>query len=56
LSGIGLAVAEQATSQGANVVVVSSNSERVKKAIQTVGGDAKGQTAVSYTYLKEMYV
>jgi NAD(P)-dependent dehydrogenase (short-subunit alcohol dehydrogenase family) len=43
-SGIGLAVAEQATSQGANVVVVSSNSERVKKAIQTVGGDAEGQT------------
>jgi NAD(P)-dependent dehydrogenase (short-subunit alcohol dehydrogenase family) len=43
-SGIGLAVAEQATSQGANVVVVSSDSERVKKAIQTVGGDAEGQT------------
>ncbi|MDX6459841.1 MAG: hypothetical protein QOE55_3538 [Acidobacteriaceae bacterium] len=43
-SGIVLAVAEQATSQGANVVVVSSNSERVKKAIQTVGGDAEGQT------------
>jgi NAD(P)-dependent dehydrogenase (short-subunit alcohol dehydrogenase family) len=55
-SGIGLAVAEQATSQGACVVVVSSNSERVKKAIQTVGGDAEGQTAVGYTHLKEMYV
>jgi hypothetical protein len=38
------------------VVVVSSNSERVKKAIQTVDGAAEGQTAVGYTYLKEMYV
>jgi NAD(P)-dependent dehydrogenase (short-subunit alcohol dehydrogenase family) len=28
-SGIGLAVAEQATSQGANVVIVSSNPERI---------------------------
>lgn len=43
-SGIGLAVAEQASSQGANVVIVSSNSERVQKAVQTVGGEVEGQT------------
>ena len=42
-SGIGLAVAEQAASQGAKVVIVSSNAERVQKAIKAVGGEAKGQ-------------
>ena len=40
-SGIGLAVAEAATSQGAKVVIGSSDAERVQKAIQTVGGDAQ---------------
>jgi len=43
-SGIGLAVAEQASSEGANVVVVSSNPERVQKAVQSVGGEVDGQT------------
>ena len=42
-SGIGLAVAEQAASQGAKVVIASSNVERVQKAIKAVGGEAKGQ-------------
>jgi len=42
-SGIGLAVAEQAASQGAKVVIASSNAERVQKAIKAVGGEAKGQ-------------
>jgi NAD(P)-dependent dehydrogenase (short-subunit alcohol dehydrogenase family) len=42
-SGIGLAVAEQAASQGANVVVVSSNAERLQKAIKSIGGEAEGQ-------------
>ena len=42
-SGIGLAVAEQASSQGARVVVVSSNPERIQKAIQSVGGEVDGQ-------------
>src|SRR3979490_863621 len=42
-SGIGLAVAEQAASQGAKVVIASSNSERVQKAIESVGGEAQGQ-------------
>src|SRR5246127_967449 len=44
-SGIGLAVAEQASSQGANVVVVSSNPDRVQKAVQSLGGRVEGQTA-----------
>ena len=42
-SGIGLAVAEQAASQGAKVVIASSNAERVQKAIKAVGREAKGQ-------------
>lgn len=42
-SGIGLAVAEQAASRGAEVVIVSSNAERLQKAIESVGRDAKGQ-------------
>lgn len=44
-SGIGLAVAEQASSQGANVVVVSSNPDRVQKAIQSLDGKVEGETA-----------
>jgi NAD(P)-dependent dehydrogenase (short-subunit alcohol dehydrogenase family) len=43
-SGIGLAVAEQAASQGAKVVIASSNAERVEKAIQSLGRDAQGHT------------
>ena len=43
-SGIGLAVAEQAESLGANVVIASSNAERVQKAVESVGGNAQGQT------------
>jgi len=42
-SGIGLAVAQQAASQGAKVVIVSSNAERVQKAVECIGGDAQGQ-------------
>src|ERR1700757_3741644 len=41
-SGIGLAVAELAASQGAEVVIASSNLERVQKAIQSIEGEAKG--------------
>lgn len=41
-SGIGLAVAEQAASQGAQVVIASSNAERVNKAIESLGGHAQG--------------
>jgi NAD(P)-dependent dehydrogenase (short-subunit alcohol dehydrogenase family) len=43
-SGIGLAVAEQASSEGARVVVVSSSPERIEKAVQSVGGEVDGQT------------
>jgi NAD(P)-dependent dehydrogenase (short-subunit alcohol dehydrogenase family) len=43
-SGIGLAVAEQAASQGAKIVIASSNAERVQKAVESVGGNAQGQT------------
>ena len=42
-SGIGLAVAEEAASQGADVVIVSSSAERVQVAIQSIGGEARGQ-------------
>jgi NAD(P)-dependent dehydrogenase (short-subunit alcohol dehydrogenase family) len=42
-SGIGLAVAEQAASQGAKIVIASSNTERVQKAVEPFGGDAEGQ-------------
>jgi NAD(P)-dependent dehydrogenase (short-subunit alcohol dehydrogenase family) len=43
-SGIGLAVAEQAASQGAKLVIISSNAERVQKAIESLGGNAHGHT------------
>ena len=42
-SGIGLAVAEEATSQGAEVVIISSKAGRVQEAIQSIGGQARGQ-------------
>jgi NAD(P)-dependent dehydrogenase (short-subunit alcohol dehydrogenase family) len=42
-SGIGLAVAQQAAEQGAKVVVVSSNAERVQKAVECISGEAQGQ-------------
>jgi NAD(P)-dependent dehydrogenase (short-subunit alcohol dehydrogenase family) len=44
-SGIGLAVAEQASSQGANVVVVSSNPDRIQKAVQSLDGRVEGEIA-----------
>jgi len=43
-SGIGLAVAEQAESHGAKVVIASSNADRVEKALQSLGGNAQGHT------------
>jgi NAD(P)-dependent dehydrogenase (short-subunit alcohol dehydrogenase family) len=42
-SGIGLAVAQQAASQGAEVVIASSNHARVQRAVESVGGEAQGQ-------------
>src|ERR1700676_1930661 len=42
-SGIGLAVAQQAATQGAKVVIVSSNAERVQKAVGCISGEAQGQ-------------
>src|SRR5580693_6607464 len=42
-SGIGLAVAEKAALQGAEVVIVSSNAERVQEAVKSIGGEAQGQ-------------
>src|SRR5439155_21457237 len=48
-SGIGLEVAKQAASQGASVVIASSNPERVQKAVVSIDGEAQGQaTDVSY--------
>jgi NAD(P)-dependent dehydrogenase (short-subunit alcohol dehydrogenase family) len=45
-SGIGLAVAEEAASRGAKVVIVSSKAERVQEAIHSIGGDAGGQVVL----------
>jgi NAD(P)-dependent dehydrogenase (short-subunit alcohol dehydrogenase family) len=42
LSGIGLAVAQQAASQGAKVVIVSGNAERIQKAVECISGGAQG--------------
>ncbi len=42
-SGIGLAVAEEVASQGSEVVIVSSNAERVQQAIKSIGGKTQGQ-------------
>ena len=42
-SGIGLAVADEAASHGADVVIVSSKEERVQEAIRSIGGKARGQ-------------
>jgi len=42
-SGIGLAVAQQAASQGAKVVIVSSNAERIQQAVEFISGEAQGQ-------------
>ncbi len=41
-SGIGFAVAELAASEGAKVVIASSNAGRVKKAIEAIGREAEG--------------
>jgi len=41
-SGIGMAVAEQASAQGANIVIASSNPERVQKAAEALGGNTEG--------------
>ncbi len=43
-SGIGLAVAAQAASQGAKLVIASSNAERVQNAIEKLEGNAQGHT------------
>ena len=43
-SGIGLAVAEQAASQGAKLVIISSNAERVQKAVEKLEGNTQGHT------------
>src|SRR5712672_1015087 len=43
-SGIGLAVAEEAASQGAEVVIVSSNAERVQEAVKSIGGNVRGES------------
>src|ERR1700677_164669 len=43
-SGIGLAVAQQAASQGTKLVIVSSNAERVQKAAESLGNNAQGHT------------
>jgi NAD(P)-dependent dehydrogenase (short-subunit alcohol dehydrogenase family) len=43
-SGIGLAVAERALAQGAELVIASSNAQRVQQAVKTLGGNTKGHT------------
>ena len=41
-SGIGLAVAQLAAAQGAKVVIVSSNEQRVQKAAESIGPEVHG--------------
>ena len=41
-SGIGFAVAEQASTQGAKIVIASSNPERVQKAVEKLGANGQG--------------
>jgi NAD(P)-dependent dehydrogenase (short-subunit alcohol dehydrogenase family) len=48
-SEIGLAVAQQAATQGAMVVIVSSNAERVQKAVDCISGEAQGRRPTSRT-------
>jgi len=43
-SGIGLAVAQHVAAQGAQVVIASSNAERVHKAVQSIGGTTEGRS------------
>src|ERR1700724_3020371 len=43
-SGIGLAVGQQAASQGAQVVIASSRAERVQIDVESIGGNAEGHT------------
>src|SRR5258708_40150155 len=42
-SGIGLAVAEEAATQGADVVIVSSKAARVQEACKSIGRAARGE-------------
>ena len=42
-SGVGLAVAEKAALQGAEVIIVSSSAGRVQEAIQSIEGDVRGE-------------
>jgi NAD(P)-dependent dehydrogenase (short-subunit alcohol dehydrogenase family) len=42
-SGIGLAVAGETASQGAEVVIVSSNAERVRESAKSIGGNVRGE-------------
>jgi len=43
-SGIGLAVAQQVVAGGARAIIASSNPDRVKQAVATLGGKAEGHT------------
>ena len=43
-SGIGLAVALNAASRGAKIVIASSNAQRLPKAVECIGGEAEGET------------
>jgi NAD(P)-dependent dehydrogenase (short-subunit alcohol dehydrogenase family) len=52
-SGIGLAVSEQAASQGAHVVIASSNHERIQRAIASVGGEAQGQVVAETRWISD---
>ena len=42
-SGIGLAVAQLAASKGAHIVIVSSNAEKIQRAIASIPGEAEGE-------------
>jgi len=48
-SGIGLAVAQQAAAQGAQVVIASSNPDRVQEAVRTLDGAAEARIVDLYS-------
>jgi diamine N-acetyltransferase len=53
-SGIGLAVAQQVVARGARAIIASSNADRVKQAVATLDGKAKGHGLSAGAHCKEV--
>jgi NAD(P)-dependent dehydrogenase (short-subunit alcohol dehydrogenase family) len=56
-SGIGLATAKSVVSKGGNVIVVSSNQERINKALQEIGTESTGHAidVTNETQVKNLF-